>query len=354
MKGRIAVLGWYDKGNIGDESYKLSFPTLFPDYDFHFTDDLRRAPQCDWVIMGGGNVIDASFFDQLENVKVPKLLLSVGVPTREDRRRPHMHLLDKFQQFEAICVRDYMSFDLLHNKGIEVSYMPDFSFVLHPNKVRGRELLKKMYRQVHGELYERTVVVVLNSFLAAGNELLARDFLTFQKVCFDIAKCADNTNASFIFLPFGGDQFTNDRMANGWAAGRCKWYRKNLVIYDWLTVQDTLDVMAACDVAISSRLHASIFSTISGVPFVDITHHDKNKVFMESIGKEEWSLDYWYLDYHCMYEMVNAFLSEAAAADRRDLLIMSSINRHSLLRNVPKFLQAKNPEVTPVKEEKTG
>jgi hypothetical protein len=55
-----------------------------------------------------------------------------------------------------------------------------------------------------------------------------------------------------------------------------------------------------------------------------------------------------------MYDMVNAFLTDAAASDRRDLLIMSSINRHSLLTNVPKFLQVKKQEVTPVKEENAG
>ena len=341
---KITVLGWYGKGNIGDESYKLSFSTLFPDCDFHFTDDVKKSPSSDYLIMGGGNVIDKSFFDQLDKVQVPKLLLSVGIPAHDDKRRPHLHLLDSFNQFQHICVRDYMSFDLLQNRGIEVSYMPDFAFTLRPNKQRGKELLRKMYRQLGGELYEHTVAVVLNSFLAVGSDLLARDFLTFQKVCFDIARCADNTSASFIFLPFGGDQHSDDRMANSWAGGRCKWYKKNLVVYDRLGVQDTLDVMSACDVAITTRLHAAIFSTISGVPFVDITHHDKNRVYMESIGKEEWSLDYWYLDYHCLYDMVNTFLThDDAAHSRRELLIMASINRHTLLSNVPKILKTNTP-----------
>ncbi len=349
VKELITVLGFYGKQNIGDESYRLAFPLLFPDFDFQFTDDLEKVPPSDYIILGGGNVIDHKFFEQLEKTNIPKLLFSVGIPAKEDTRRPHLNLLNKFKQFQKICVRDYISYDMLYNKNIKVTYLPDFAFVLSPNPIHGKELIKRLYKEMDGEFYEKIVVVVMNGFLAAGHNQLARDYLTFEKVAMDVARCADATNASFIFVPFGGDQFSNDRMPNSWTASKCKWYKKNLVIYDRLTVQDTLDIISACDAMISTRLHASIFSTISGVPFIDLTHHDKNRAYLESIGKEKWSLDYWFLDGKELQVLLNSFIVDKVK-HRKDLLILSSINRHILFNNATYLLQSKLSEVTLVKE----
>lgn len=338
MARHIVVLGWYGHQNIGDQSYAMSIPLLFPGFDFTFTDDLRKTPaEYDYLILGGGNVIDRSFFDQIGKVKSPKLLLSVGLPNPGKLLADHINMIKK-ANFEHICVRDYASFDFLYKKGLEVSYLPDFAFALRPDKAKGKQLLRKLFKQDHTDLYEKVVGVVLNGYLVAGNELLARDYITFHKVAFDIARCADQTNASFIFIPFGGDPVSNDRIPNSWVASRCKWWKKNCVVYDRLDVQETLDVISACDTMISTRLHSSIFSTMSGVPFIDLTHHDKNRVYLESIAKLGWSLDYWMLDASKLKEKLNEHLS---GNDNQELLVMSSINRQTLMANASKFVDEK-------------
>ena len=37
----IFVYGWYNHGNLGDESYKLSFKETWPEHDFVFNDDIK-------------------------------------------------------------------------------------------------------------------------------------------------------------------------------------------------------------------------------------------------------------------------------------------------------------------------
>jgi polysaccharide pyruvyl transferase WcaK-like protein len=72
---------------------------------------------------------------------------------------------------------------------------------------------------------------------------------------------------------------------------------KNLLIRDDpIPVQDTLDMMSAGDASISSRLHSSIFNTLSGVAFADLLHHDKNLGFLRSINKEPWGNWIWFYD----------------------------------------------------------
>ena len=66
----ITVLGWYGHGNVGDESYKTSFPLLFPNYNLVFTDSLTNElkKKSAAVILGGGAVIEKPFLKQLSNV----------------------------------------------------------------------------------------------------------------------------------------------------------------------------------------------------------------------------------------------------------------------------------------------
>ena len=62
---KIDVLGWYFKNNIGDESYKFTFPLLFPGHEFNFFDELKTSATT--VILGGGNILNKEFVDIFNN-----------------------------------------------------------------------------------------------------------------------------------------------------------------------------------------------------------------------------------------------------------------------------------------------
>ena len=55
-RAKIGVVGWYGHGNIGDESYRLSFPKVFPQYDFVFTEKVQE-PFMPAYVLGGGDII---------------------------------------------------------------------------------------------------------------------------------------------------------------------------------------------------------------------------------------------------------------------------------------------------------
>src|SRR5207249_4018803 len=105
------------------------------------------------------------------------------------------------------------------------------------------------------------------------------DFVDFTKFSYDLAWVSDNTACSFVFMPFGTEMPHDDRTSNAFVSSRIKFWQKNSVIYDKLTVQETLDLVSACDAMISTRLHSSIFSVLAGVPLLDVTHNHKNKWF---------------------------------------------------------------------------
>jgi polysaccharide pyruvyl transferase WcaK-like protein len=297
---QVNAIGWYGHRNIGDESYRLSFPRLFPDASFSFSDLDTQPQRCDNAVLGGGDILYPAYVDRL--LKIPasrRVILSVSA----NNSAP----IDLLKQVDQIFVRDQRSADLLKSKGLTCNLMPDASLCLQPNADAGRQWLKTQYSENGLELYQKRVGVVLNAHLYHSEpDLLARDFLTLMKCVWELGKLADNTSASFIFFPMSTQMPNDDRIPNAMISGRCKFWRKNLMIHERLTVQQTLDLIAACDVVISTRLHSTLFSVISETPFIDLTHHDKNRGYLNSLGLADWSESYWC----CCYDKLKQLLQE--------------------------------------------
>lgn len=299
----ITVLGWYGHGNVGDESYKVSFPLLLPDYRLTFTDSIgeEQRKTASAFILGGGAVVEKPFLKQFNNID-NKFMMSVTA-----NKDVPVEMVKKFKQ---IIVRDVRSQAALKELGIETTLMPDAAFLLKGNRDAGYDYLRTAFRQEKHDLYNKVIVIVYNAHLGvvSDDRHLARDQMTFLKTANDLASIIDGTPASFVFIPFGQCEPWDDRITNAWLSSRCKFWKKNLMIYDRISFQEVLDIIACSDAVVSSRLHVSIFSCVSQVPFVDITHHDKNLGFLQTVGLEDWSVPYWRFDYAKCVALLNEFL----------------------------------------------
>jgi len=304
MPAKITVLGWFEHSNTGDESYKLSFPATFKDYEFRFID--RLTPEVistsDAFILGGGDIMADSFLDQMSRIKKPKHIISVSANVNVDP--------SKLSGFNNIFVREKKSIDILYRKGVTASYYPDISFALSGDKSRGRRIIKRYFESQKRELYDKVVVVVMNGFLAdaEANSYDVRKFINFHKLAYDLGHVFDYTNASFFFVPFGQDMPWDDRTTNMWVAQKCKFWRKNAVLWSEPNVQNILDIFASADATISTRLHSTIFSIATGTPFIDIVHNHKNQWMLETINKSEHSLQYDCMDVERLKLMLKSIL----------------------------------------------
>ncbi len=297
---RINVLGWY-RDNIGDESYKLAFPQMFPDASFVFSDS-PIPEEFDLTILGGGDILSESFVKRLLSANSKK---KVAISVSANANSP----FDLLKQVDEIYVRDNLSLKLLKAHDVPCHFMPDIAFLLKANQEKGEKWLKDFYHDEQGELYEKKIGFVLNAHLFQGKpDILARDFLNFTKVSWDMARLMDETSASFVLFPMSTRQPYDDRATNSMVSSRCKFYKKNLVVYDRLNVQETLNLLSSLDLVISTRLHSSIFCLSSQIPFIDVTHHDKNGSFLESFCLQDHSLSYWNFEYLTLKEKVQHML----------------------------------------------
>lgn len=316
------VIGWYNRFNIGDESYKLTFPKLFPDYDLKFGD----SGTADICVLGGGNILSENYVRLALDAKVQRRYV---FSASANKNSPFSLL----KQFDDIIIRDKASYDLLLENDVPCRLGADAAFCLQPNPQEGRKLLEFMFASEGLELYSKVIGVVLNGHLGQSKDAqLARDFITLNKAAQDIAAVADTTPASFVFFPMSTGAPHDDRVTNGLVASRCKFWRKNLSIYNRLSVQQTLDLISAFDGLISTRLHSSIFSVIANRPFIDLVHHDKNDSFLKTCGLEDFKLSYWSFGSHQLRMMLNKMLS-----NQIDLTHITEL-QHKLLKESTKHV----------------
>jgi len=318
----VTVIGWYSKENCGDESYKLAFPKVFPDYNFVFTADLNNEiiEKSDAFILGGGDILSDHYLDQLLGISKKKHIFSVSVTAETN-----VHKLDKF---ENIYVRDKQSVEILKQKGLEVKFVPDISFILEGDRARGRRLVQKAFADDHRDLYEKVVVVVINGFLANDeiNLYNVNQFVHFHNLTYDLSHLLDGTNASFLFVPFGQDMPYDDRNTNMWIASKCKYWKKNAIILHEPSVQNILDIFSYVDAVISTRLHSTIFSCATATPFVDILHNHKNRWLAETIEKTDWTIPYETFDEDKCKRLLNKFLWSPEPA-RNELKVLLNKQR---------------------------
>lgn len=320
----IECIGWYDHHNVGDEAYKLAFPKLLHNNNIRFLESVSGRDDIDLTILGGGDVVCDYFIDKvLKNKSSKKIAASVTITPGSNTQ-----LANKV--FDKIYVRDTLSYETAKNViGTDkLRYLPDFTFVLDGNKDKGFQMVEDHYKQEGLCFKGKYVIICISSYIGFLNLRSAnKDFVSFLKLSHDIGEVVDNNpDISFVFLPFSTMTPNDDRVPNSFVSARSEKMGRSLVVYDRLSVQNTLDIITGASAVISTRLHCTIFSTIAGVPFIDITHHDKNYGFLKTLGKTDWSIPFWQFDARLCNNLLNKHISNQSEIESLKNYTLSARN----------------------------
>jgi polysaccharide pyruvyl transferase WcaK-like protein len=294
----IIVYGWYGHGNIGDESFKLAFQKIYPQHTFSFTDTDKDFHEqgYDLCIIGGGDIICKQNLDIISTLKCPKIALSVTI-TRNS-------LIEEINILDFIYTRDVYSEQLLIDYGYyNCDYIPDVSLVLDPNVENGKKLIRNYFQESKSDQYEKVCSLIVNAHLLPTPESPSKLKSSFDKFINDLAEFMDTTSMSFLLVPYSMQYPWDDRVTNSYINSQCKYFNKNAVIFDKLDVQETLDIIGASDLVITTRFHGLIFGLASQVPTITISSHDKNTYFLNTIEMDY--LDYWNFNSEKLKEMLD-------------------------------------------------
>jgi len=157
---KILTLGFYDKFNFGDETYKDTFKSLFPTHEFTFVNQLNNCliDSHDIVMLGGGNVLRNHYINELKKVNNKKIYAySVGM---ED------NCTEDLKMFSHIYARDYETIKKLENKNVPCTFIPDAALILNGNPENGKKIIEKLFKDERLDLYSKIIVVIVNSYMA--------------------------------------------------------------------------------------------------------------------------------------------------------------------------------------------
>src|SRR4051794_673627 len=102
---RLLILGFYNKGNLGDDMFKETVPLILPDFicDFVSTDDFKgNINEYDGIICGPGDIFNQYFMKKIEEIlmsichgyKKPVYIIGMGIPYPSMFQTHYLSLFD--------------------------------------------------------------------------------------------------------------------------------------------------------------------------------------------------------------------------------------------------------------------
>lgn len=282
MKAQIAVLGYYGKGNLGDERIRSTFVKALADYDLTFflawsdlklrIDEINRH---DALIIGGGGLIirNANAHCQfLERVAIPILTLGISINSNSRDNRKFLSLLCKKSIF--FNVRDRYSLNVAKLYcSIEPKLSADLTFAFpfaplpsskaNPHRI-GISLRK--WHEFKADQYSPKF----------HRQRLLKHHLAKFNVEYPLQKFYDERALvqSLIGLKYPKRVLIMDP-AHDLTCG---------VRSEILSESTIVDEFGKCDIIIAMRLHACIFAAQLGIPFIALNYMPKVGEFCNSIN----------------------------------------------------------------------
>ncbi len=315
----VSNLGWYGHKNCGDEMFREVLPNIFPTHRFRFHSSLTPAEinKSDHFLIGGGNIVDPKFLRGLDEVRVPYSFIGVGLTHPEQ-----VPLLEGAQQ---VFVRDDRSYGFI-KENPNAYLLPDLAFSMTPSRANGRRLLGMWF-----DNNRPTIGVFLNDCVNTVFHSTLLKFFEAHKAILELARFLDSLPYNVLFLPMSFLPPDDRRISFDVIGNMKRGYQANCLLTP-LAAQQQLDLVSALDCAITMRLHASIFCTLGGVPFLDLTHHSKSRSYLETMGLGEWSIDYYELSIKVLEDKFAALSSQKH--ELRDQLLLCADQQKTKFKEV--------------------
>ena len=288
MAGKVAVLGWYGHGNLGDEAMLNGLQNLFCGYNLQVYSDNSVHPsiypsidfdevnKCSLFVLGGGELIcpDRLFIHSrlhkllhyspwTGKVKVPKVILGCGVNTcSPDELRGWV--VRELEKFDYIGVRDCTSLEILRSfpKLKEKTHLfPDLAFA-------------SSFKALNCKREGFAVVVPTDRHSIGDKGVVCRD--TVEKSRRWLHRNLKRYGRS-VFLAFG-EQDNDDYVTCRKLAKRC-----GGEVVCVKSLDAVADYMSRCSAVYPYRLHGLVFAFMAGVKCFPYVYHWKVARMQETL-----------------------------------------------------------------------
>jgi len=279
---KVAILGWYGHGNIGDEAMLEGLQYLLNKYfgatSFIVMTNIATAtvPQfnidlannTDLLVYGGGEIINPNHMFVSRNrwtqwIHEPKIIMGCGVNANqynEFQEQVKMGLRD----FEYIGLRDEIAYNILRE---DPELQSKIALTLDPSMI-----LREKYG-LNWNSTEKVGVIIptdrthrdFDRGILTTNIVASTRSILKQKLLLDGIR-------QIKLVAFGKED--NDD------AAACRQLKDclsefDVSIYEPLTVKDALDLLCSCQKIYTYRLHGLVFAHMLGIPYSYFSYHHK-------------------------------------------------------------------------------
>jgi hypothetical protein len=275
MTNDVLVLGFYNKGNLGDEMFKESMPLLFPNHNLCFVDLDTIIDKCNFngtykaIICGGGDLIN-DYFQQkilfaINGFKGPVIAFGIGITYPDLIDKGYLDIYDHVFLREMSDVRKVQK-----RLGSQYAhYLPDLGFALPRPHFVGQDkmnigvcLAQPLFRSTNMIC---PVIDFFDHLLSLGHTITLLKF-----------------NSS-------GEIHEDDGYINRYIHARLAPKHTNIIVDEYgYSTKNMLSIMGSMNLNICTRFHSAVFSTIMGVPFLTIHSSRKVKLLLNEIGLDDY------------------------------------------------------------------
>lgn len=310
---KISFMGWYGRGNSGDEAFKDVHRQIFPDHDIEWlTARVTDADPDRRFVLGGGDVCSPFYIDRLPP-DVRFWAYGVGLGGQEDMA----NLLTVRDRLRTVWVRNAEDAKALSQKGVDARYTPDSVFCL-----RDAVLALEPSASAEAEIpagRKRLIVVLSNNLIASGmrlGDVKRVSYFTFMK--YELALVLDFLAPYYhiTFLPFSYDMNDFDMSFCADVIGlmkhrSVKGVQNTRLVTQELSPLETIRLMKGAHLVLSMKFHGLIYAALLGIPFVNIGLSRKTRMFCADNGFTALNVE----EYCFSKARVAACIKAAEAAD---------------------------------------
>lgn len=318
MGRRINFVGWYGRGNCGDEAFKAVHEQLFPDCEINWfvevpPDEARL--DATWVL-GGGDVFLDYYIRQIP-AEAPFFVYGVGLGSPDQIE----HIAALRHRIKGIWLRNARDVEMLREVGVDARYSPDIVFQL-ADAARNRPLPPDVLGK------DRKTAVIIPSNNAAQSATRRGDlgdFFYFNYMKIKMGAWMDDLAQYYdlVFLPFSFDENDIDLHFIAEVVGHMKRTSRVQIIKRQLDPLDAARVVADAQLVMSMKFHGLIFAMMMGRPFVNIGLTRKTQLLCEDNGFPQLSIPPYTITH-------DTLMSAVKQAENPDLLVRLRENAAAL------------------------
>lgn len=273
----LVFVGWYGRGNCGDEAFKDVHEMLFPTHEKVWVDDradMSSVPKSALYVLGGGDVVSDFYVHKIPpNQKF--FMYGVGLASLEQRD----YVASMRDRLLGVWVRNTEDAAALAGVGVPARFTPDIVFQL--SEAVGACDTSRLPRAG-----ERKMLLVFPSNNGPEAAARQRDLGAYHYYEFMIAEMAKTLDYigkyyDIMFVPLSSNENDNDII---WAMRTSSLMKNknNVTVLDrHLTPIEVAALTSRANMVMSMKFHGLIFALLAGRPFVNIGLTRKTQLLCE-------------------------------------------------------------------------